>query len=119
MNTAVIGASADPEKYSYKAVKLLEEKGHRAFAVHPTLKELEGRPVYASLGDVPEPVDTVTLYVNASVSTKLAEALWAARPRRIIFNPGAENPELELQARERGILPVEACTLVLLKTGQF
>lgn len=119
MNVAVIGASNNPEKYSYLALKLLEEKGHRAFPVHPALKDIEGRKVYANLAEIPEPVDTVTLYVGPALSSKLEGEIFSVKPKRIIFNPGAENPELEKHAEAAGIRALEACTLVLLKTGQF
>lgn len=119
MNTAVIGASNNPEKYSYKAVKLLEEKGHRVFPVHPALKDIEGRKVYASILDIPEPVDTVSLYVSKDISTKLMDDIFRKGPRRIILNPGAENPLLADAAKARGVHALEACTLVLLKTNQF
>lgn len=119
MNVALIGASDKPEKYAYLALKLLEEKGHHVFPVHPALKDIEGRQVYASILDVPEPVDTVSLYVSDAVSSKLKNELLKKAPRRIIFNPGAENPDLEKLAQTKGIEALEACTLVLLKTGQF
>ena len=59
------------------------------------------------------------MYVSADVSSKIAGDILAKKPRRIIFNPGAENVELEKQARDRGIKPINACTLVMLKTGKF
>ncbi len=119
MNVAVIGASNDPEKYSYKAVKLLQEKGHTVFPVHPTLKDIEGTPVYSSVKLVPQKMDTVTVYLNPKVSSSISDEIIAIAPRRIIFNPGAENPEFEQKAKSRGIETLEACTLVLLKTRQF
>ena len=119
MNVAILGASDDPEKYSYKAVHLLEEKGHTAFPVNPKLEQIGGRKVYASLKDLPEPVDTISLYVSPKISMKLADDLVASKPRRVIFNPGAENPELEEKVSAAGIQALEACTLVLLRTNQF
>lgn len=119
MNVAVIGASSDPERYSYKAVHLLEEKGHRVFPVHPKLQDLEGRKVYPSVLAVPEKIDTLSLYVSAAISSKFKDDLLKAAPKRIIFNPGAENPELAAAAEAKGIHTVEACTLVLLRTNQF
>jgi predicted CoA-binding protein len=119
MNVAVIGASADPERYSYLAIELLNRKGHRVFPVHPRLPEIQGLKVYAALRELPEPVDTITLYVNSKISQKMGPEILTASPRRIIFNPGAENPELARLAAEKGIEAVEACTLVMLKTGQF
>lgn len=119
MNVAVIGASDNPEKYSYLAVKNLKENKHRVFPVHPILKEIEGTPVFASLKDIPESVDTISLYVSEPISSKMASDILALKPRRIIFNPGAENPELETLAKKNGIQALSACTLVLLKTRQF
>ncbi len=119
MNVAVIGASDHPDRYSYMAVMLLKENGYAVFPVHPKLKAIEGMRVYPTLKDIPEHMDTLSLYVSQELSSKMQEELFNAAPRRIIFNPGAENPALEAKAREKGIETLEACTLVMLKTGQF
>jgi len=119
MNVVVMGASNKPDRYSYKAVKLLAEKGHRPFPVHPVLKEIDGLKVYASIRDIEEPLDTITLYLSAENSTKVATDIIEAGVRRVIFNPGSENPDLASMLSQKGIETIEACTLVLLKTGQF
>ena len=119
MNVVVLGASDDPEKYSHKAVVLLKEKGHAVFPVNPSLKTLEGLQVYPSISDVPQVVDTISLYVSPNVSSKIGGDILNKSPRRIIFNPGAENPELEARAKSQGITALNACTLVLLRTNQF
>ena len=119
MNVAVIGASDNPERYSYKAVKLLTQKGHQVFPVHRRIKSIDGEPVYEYIGDIKEPVDTVTLYVGADISSQLADEILAKKPSRIIFNPGAENPELMNKAAGAGVKTVNACTLVMLNTSQF
>lgn len=119
MNVAVVGASDNPERMSHQAVQRLSAQGHRVFPVHPKLKNMLGLPVFSSLEAVPEPVDTVTLYVGADISSKLEGAIRAAKPKRVIFNPGAENPELAAKLSEAGIAAVEACTLVLLSTKRF
>ncbi len=121
MNThvVVLGASDKPDRYSYKAVELLREKGYDPIPVHPRGRAVSGIPARRSLAEVTEDVDTVTLYVNASVSAQMAEEIVNMRPRRIIFNPGAENEELAVRCRESGIETMNACTLVLLKTAQF
>ena len=75
--------------------------------------------VYPSINDIDDLIDTVTMYVGADVSDVLLEDIIAKKPRRIIFNPGAENVYLEKRAREQGMITVNACTLVILKTGQF
>ncbi|MCK5014889.1 MAG: CoA-binding protein [Candidatus Omnitrophica bacterium] len=119
MKVVVIGASNKPHRYSYQAVMLLKEKGHEVYPVHRRVKEIEGIRVYPAINDIDDFVDTVTMYVGAGVSDELIEDIIAKNPRRIIFNPGAENFHLEQKAREQGIITVNACTLVMLKTGQF
>ena len=119
VNVAVLGASDDPQKYSYRSVKLLKEKGHTVFPVHPALTSIDGLKVYASIKDVLDSVDTVSLYVSKEVSSRLADEILEKRPKRLIFNPGAENPELKSKARDRGIQTLEACTLTMLVTNQF
>jgi uncharacterized protein len=119
MNVAILGASNKPERYSHQALRLLADKGHSVFPVHPALAEIDGHPVSQTLADIPEAIDTVTMYVSPTHSTDMAGALLAARPRRVIFNPGTENPELERQLSAAGIDILHACTLVLLRTGRF
>ena len=119
MNVAVLGASNKPERYSHQAVVLLAKKGHAVFPVHPALAEIEGHRVFKRLADVPAPLHTVTMYVSPSLSTGLADEILAAKPARVVFNPGTENPELEAKLAAAGIETVRACTLVLLRTGQF
>ena len=119
MNVAVIGASNKPDRYSYQAVLLLKEKGHKVYPVHQRIKDIEGIPVYPSIADIADPIDTVSMYVAADISSALSDAVLAKKPRRIIFNPGAENVELEQKAKAGGVAAVNACTLVMLRTGQF
>jgi predicted CoA-binding protein len=119
MNVAVIGASDNPERYSNMAVKLLKEKGHTVFPVHQRIKSVEGLNVFPTIMDVPGEIDTISLYVAANISTQIADEILDKQPRRIIFNPGAENPELNQKARNQHIITQNACTLVLLRTGQF
>ena len=119
MNVVVIGASDKPDRYSYQAVMLLKEKGHSVFSVHQRIKEIEGMKVYSSIKDVVDVVDTVTFYVAADISSKITDDILTKKPRRIIFNPGAENSELEGKAVKQGVICLNACTLVMLRTGQF
>jgi predicted CoA-binding protein len=119
MNVAVLGASNKPERYSYQAVRLLMEKGHAAFPVHPAAAEVAGRPVFKRLAEVPAPLDTISVYLGAERSSALAEEILAANPRRVILNPGAENPDLARRLAAGGVEVVNACTLVMLRTGQF
>jgi len=119
LGVAVLGASANPERYSHKAVAQLLAHGHTVFPVNPGLKRLLGVEVFAKLADLLVTPHTVTLYVGAKRSTALADAILATRPRRVIFNPGSENPALAERLKRSGIEVLEACTLVLLSTGQF
>ena len=119
MNVAVIGASDKPDRYSYKAVKLLQEKGHAVYPVHQRIKLIDGMPVFASINDIPNPIHTVSMYVAADISDQLTDDILGRSPRRIILNPGAENPRLAIKAQAKGIKTIDACTLVMLRTGQF
>lgn len=119
MNVLVLGASHKPDRYSYQAVKLLEEKGHRVFPVHPRGIPIGTTHVFSSISDVPRPIHTVTFYVSKDISAVYQTELFSLDPKRFIFNPGAENPVLAQMAKERGVEVLNACTLVLLKTGQF
>ena len=75
--------------------------------------------MFKRLADIPEPLHTVAMYVSPALSTGMADALLAAKPARVIFNPGTENPELEARLSAAGIEIVHGCTLVMLRTGQF
>lgn len=116
---AVVGASPKPERYSNKAVRLLREHGHTVLPVNPAQEMIEGLAVTPRIDDLPRGIDTVTMYVGPAQSGALLAPLLALAPRRVIFNPGAENPELEDGLRAAGIAVEEACTLVLLRTGQY
>lgn len=116
--TMVIGASPKPSRYSHRAVLKLREQGHQVLALgkNPgTIGDVRIQP------RVPEgtKVDTVSLYIHPGNQKEYYETLIALNPRRIIFNPGAENPELENLVSQHGIQALEACTLVLLSTGQY
>ncbi|MFH1024727.1 MAG: CoA-binding protein [Planctomycetota bacterium] len=119
MNVALLGASWKPERYSYQAMKLLAEKGYVVFPVNPLGGEIEGISVYQRLVAISEPIHTITVYLSAKNSTPLRDEVLQAKPNRVIFNPGAENPQMAAELRKNGIDVVEGCTLVMLKTNQF
>ena len=119
MNVAVLGASDKPDRFSYKAVMLLKNHGHQVFPIHPKLETIEGLKVYASLGAIPGAVDTLSLYVGPEISSKQAAAILQLKPKRVIFNPGTENPELEKALNETGIKTVRDCTLLMLEGARF
>lgn len=119
MNVVIIGASNKIDRYSYKALMLLGEYGHQVFPVHKKLKDIEGIKVFSSIAEIAMSIDTVTMYVGSAISNVLKDEILSSNPKRIIFNPGAENLTLEQEAQAKGIKTINACTLVMLKTGQF
>ena len=118
-NVAVIGATPKPDRYAYMAMQRLHEHGYRPVPVNPAFEEVLGERCYKSISDVTDPIDTVTMYIGAARSTPLLQEILGAKPRRIIFNPGAENPTLAHEAQKNGIEVVEGCTLVMLGSGTF
>ena len=116
---AILGASDKPDRYSNKAQRLLRQHGHTVVPVHPALKQIEGVDVMPDLSAIDGPVDTLTMYVGPAISTGVADKIVALKPGRVIFNPGTENPELQGKLDGAGIPWEEACTLVLLNTGQY
>jgi hypothetical protein len=116
---AVLGASSNPDRYSNMAVRRLREAGHRVIPVNPSLEEIEGLAVAKSLGEVKDPVDTLTLYVGPQRSTPMIADILHLAPNRVIFNPGTESEELAAALDQANVPHLEACTLVMLQTGQF
>lgn len=117
--TAVLGASPNPERYSNRAIKMLLERGHAVVPVNPGHVEIEGLPVARNLTAIAQPIDTITLYVSPERLPGHLDELLRLHPRRVIFNPGTEAPDIEGRLRQAGIEVMEACTLVLLRTGQY
>ncbi len=115
----ILGASDREERYSNKAQRLLMKQGYRVVPVHPSISSIETIPVMHEIGDVPRRPDVMSVYVNPSVSTDLADDIIALSPRVAIFNPKTENPALEDRLASSGTVVVRACTIVLLTTGRF
>ena len=115
----ILGASNNPERYSYKALKMLIEFGYRTIPVHPVLKEIDGIEVKNNLGSVGEEVYTLTLYVGPEKIIPLIPDIVKLKPQRVILNPGTESRDLKEALVKASIPYAEACTLVLLKTGRF
>ena len=116
---AVLGASPKEDRYSFKAVHMLKEHGHTPIPVHPKGHTVDNVPGVKSLDDISGPIDTLTVYVNAKISDGEYDRIISLKPRRVVFNPGAENDDLAAKLEEAGIEVVKACTLVLLRTEQF
>ncbi len=116
--TLVLGASTNPDRYSYLAINKLRSRAHDVVAIGKRKGTVNGIDIATN----PEPlrdVDTVTLYLNQNNQKPYYDYILSLNPKRIIFNPGAENEELEKLAEDKGIKTMEACTLVLLSTGQY
>jgi predicted CoA-binding protein len=118
--TLVIGASENPERYANKAMKMLKSYQHSVLAFGKKKGEVSGIPIQTDLAAFKNtPVDTVTLYVNPTNQVKMYNDIIALNPKRVIFNPGTENDEFQETLSKKGIGFEEACTLVLLRTGQY
>lgn len=115
----ILGASDKPDRYSHRAQILLQENGHDVILVSPKVKEINGIPVFPNFDSIKEHVHTLTMYVSEKISSNMLEEIVALSPERVIFNPGTENPKLYSALEQNGIAYEEACTLVLLNTGQF
>jgi predicted CoA-binding protein len=116
--TLVLGASKNPQRYSFIAINRLRKHGHPVVAIG----KRESVVADVNIGidkEVYPDVDTVTLYLNAQNQKQYYDYILGLNPKRIIFNPGAENDELYDIAVQKGIKPIEACTLVMLSTGQY
>jgi uncharacterized protein len=116
--TLVLGASSNPSRYSHLAVNSLRAKGHEVIAIGRRSGSI-GSVQVETVPRVINDLDTVTLYLNAGNQKQYYDYIFSLHPRRILFNPGAENEELFNLASQKGILAQEACTLVLLSTGQY
>lgn len=117
---AILGISDKPERYSYKAAKMLRDHGHtNLLGITPKKIELDGVKIFQSLAQIDQQVHTLTVYVGPALLTPLIDDIVKLHPSRIILNPGTENPLLEERATKAGIKVERACTLVLLSTDQF
>ena len=116
--TLVLGASLNEHRYSNLAVRLLIQKGFPVVAVGRDTGEIEGVEIQHNNPKIND-VDTVTLYLGAQRQHDFYEYILGLNPKRIIFNPGAENPVLARKAQEQGINVENACTLVMLRVGNY
>jgi uncharacterized protein len=116
--TVVLGASPNPARYSYLAVNRLVAHAHDVVAVGRRKGSINNTEIITNHPQLND-VDTITLYLNAQNQKQYYDYILSLHPKRIIFNPGAENKELAELAVKNNIKPMEACTLVLLSTGQY
>lgn len=115
----ILGASNKPDRYAYKAFKMLQEYGHVIIPVNPALDEIESVPVVHSLDQIKQEIVTVTLYMRPERYLSLVPSIVALKPKRVIFNPGTESQEVSDEFARAGIECINGCTLVMLRTGLF
>lgn len=116
--TVVLGASDNPSRYAYLAVNRLRNYGHPVIAIGKKPGKVADVEITKEKKDEKD-VDTVTLYLNPLHQKLYYDYIVSLNPKRIIFNPGTENDELAVLAQQHGIKTMEACTLVMLSTGQY
>ena len=118
IKTLVLGASMKPYRYSHMCIEQLEKHGFPAVGVGLREGVIGHTPIYAGQPDL-EDIHTITMYMNEDRQKAYYDYIFSLSPRRIIFNPGAENHELAVLARQKGIETINACTLVMLNTWQY
>ena len=116
--TLVLGASTKPDRYAYMAITKLVEKGHSVLAIGQNAGEVAGVKIQTKAIPLKN-IDTITLYLNPARQRDYYNYIVEARPKRVIFNPGTENPELYQLLTLNNIKAEQACTLVLLTTNQY
>jgi uncharacterized protein len=109
---AVIGASSNRAKFGNKAVRAFTQRGYTVWPVNPHETAVEGLRTYASIADVPGPIDMVTFYVPPEIGLQVIDAVAARAPVEVWFNPGSESDELIARARALGLDPIAACSII-------
>lgn len=116
--TLVLGASENPMRYSNLAMNSLTRRGHEVEAVGLKKGNVAGVDIHTEPYEI-EDLDTITLYLNPKNQEKYYDYIVGLNPKRVIFNPGTENPELFRRLKEKNIGIEVACTLVMLSTNQY
>jgi uncharacterized protein len=116
--TLVLGATTKPDRYAYKAISMLVDKGHSVLAIGQNAGEVAGIKIQTK--QIPlKNIDTITLYINPARQRDYYNYIVETKPKRVVFNPGTENPELYQLLELNNIKAEVACTLVLLTTNQY
>lgn len=118
--TVIIGATPNPSRYAFMAAQSLKSYKHDFVPIGIKKGDVQGQPIQ-QITDKPEikDVDTITMYIGPQRQPPWYDYLLSLKPRRIIFNPGSENPEFARLAESKGVEVIEACTLVMLRTSQY
>lgn len=117
--TLVLGASTKPGRYALMAAQRLLEKGHKVELLGQNEGNIDGVNIKTKIEDIDKDIDTVTVYLSEQNQQEYEDFLLKMKPKRVIFNPGAENYDLEVKLEAQGTEVLKACTLVMLGTGQY
>ncbi len=109
---AVVGASRDRHKFGNKALRAFRDAGHTVIPIHPSAPEVEGIRAYASVLDVPGPIDMATVYVPAATALRLLDELERKQIPEIWLNPGADDDDVLAEARRRHLNVIAACSIM-------
>jgi predicted CoA-binding protein len=116
--TVVIGASENTERYSNRVTRMLNHQNIPVIAIGSKAGEIDGVTIQTGFPKIEE-VDTVTLYLGPTHQPQYYDYVIGLKPKRVIFNPGTENPEFEAKVKKAGIEVLEACSLVMLSIGSY
>ncbi len=116
--TLILGATENRDRYANRAALSLLAHGHPVEMIGLCKGAVRGVPIQTGLPDLTD-IDTVSIYVGARNQMEYYDYLKKLKPRRVVFNPGAENPELGRELEQAGIESIDACTLVMLSAGTY
>ncbi len=112
MKIAILGASANRDKFGNKAVRAYKEQGHDVFPVNPKEEMIEGLSCYSSLSAIDSDLDAVSLYLPPAITLKLVDHIISKKPQKVYINPGTEDDMLEKQLKDAGIEVLRQCSIV-------
>jgi len=116
---AVIGASSDRKKFGNRALRAFRQQGHTVVPINPNEREVEGLATYASVLDVPGPIDMATFYVPPEIGERVIEDVARKGVPEVWLNPGAESDALIARARALGIAPIVACSIMAIGENPY
>lgn len=120
MKTLIVGATDNPSRYAFLAAQMLDAKAMDFIPIGIKKGQVFGREILnLRLKPELEGIHTITLYIGPANQAEWIDYLIGLKPKRIIFNPGTENPDFFKKAKEAGIEVLPACTLVMLNTNQY
>jgi uncharacterized protein len=116
---AVIGASSDRRKFGNRAVRAFQQQGYTVVPINPNEREVEGLKAYASVLDVPGPIDMASFYVQPEVGEAVIEEVARKGIAEVWLNPGAESDALIARAQALQIQPIVACSIVAIGQNPY